>query len=122
MSDEGGGDGPAAVAARFGPNLRRARASLGVSLNELGRRSGVSPSNLSRLERGEIGTTVETALRLADGLGVNLMTLLDDPMDMARDPGNRSAETRRLIDRHSRAIADLDKRLRRLEGAKAVAP
>lgn len=68
---------PEAVAARFGPNVRIARVRLGVGLNELARRSGVAAGNLSRLERGGAGTGLETALRLANGLGVDLMSLLE---------------------------------------------
>lgn len=37
----------------FGATLRRARLAVGLSQNEVGRRSGVNPGTINRLEAGE---------------------------------------------------------------------
>jgi transcriptional regulator with XRE-family HTH domain len=54
----------------FGKVVRRARASAGLSQAQLGERSGVSQSTISRLERGHVPhLTLITVLGLASALG-----------------------------------------------------
>ena len=53
---------------------RRAR----LSLREAARRSGLSPSHLSLVERGEISPTVSTLRKIADALGVAFLDLFEN--------------------------------------------
>ena len=56
----------------FGEMLRGARLAAGLSQNELGRRSGVNPGTINRLETGEREPTGrEQVQALADALGLS---------------------------------------------------
>ena len=55
--------------------VRRLRLSKGLTVRELARKSGVDPSFISRLERGEREWTVETLHRVATGLGEKIVVL-----------------------------------------------
>ncbi len=52
--------------------VKQAIAESGESLNELGRQTGVSDSQLSRFMRGERGLNTTTLDRLAEYLGLEL--------------------------------------------------
>jgi transcriptional regulator with XRE-family HTH domain len=55
----------------FGERLRRERLAAGLSQNELGRRAGVNPGTINRLETGEREPTGrDQALALAEALGL----------------------------------------------------
>jgi transcriptional regulator with XRE-family HTH domain len=55
----------------FGERLRRERVAAGLSQNELGRRAGVNPGTINRLETGERAPTGrDQALALAEALGL----------------------------------------------------
>ena len=60
---------------RLAERLRKLRASLGLSLDGLASRSGVSRSNISLIERGESSPTAVVLDRLATALGVSLAEL-----------------------------------------------
>jgi XRE family transcriptional regulator, regulator of sulfur utilization len=66
----------AAPAPTLGPRVRALRAAMGLSLRDLGRRSGVSAPMLSQVERGETSPTLAVAERIADGLELSLSQLL----------------------------------------------
>lgn len=56
----------------FGEALRRARQAAGLSQNELGRRAGINPGTINRLETGERGPTGrEQVAALAEALGLS---------------------------------------------------
>lgn len=60
--------------------LERIRKEKGVSGYELAKRSGVSESNISRIERGLIkpaNVKVGTLFKLAQALGVDVSELID---------------------------------------------
>jgi transcriptional regulator with XRE-family HTH domain len=59
------GDVTAAVGERLASRLASLRAERGWSLQDLAHRSGISRSNLSRIERGEISPTAEALVKLA---------------------------------------------------------
>ena len=63
-------------AATLGPRVRALREGLGLSLRELGDRSGVSAPMLSQVERGETSPTLAVAARIAAGLELTLSQLL----------------------------------------------
>lgn len=62
---------------RIAIRVRDLRASLGLSLDALAARSGVSRSMISLVERGETSPTAVVLARLASGLGVALAALFD---------------------------------------------
>lgn len=62
---------------RIAARVRELRAKHGVSLDELARRSGVSRSMISVIERGESSPTAVVLDKLAAGLGVPLASMFD---------------------------------------------
>ena len=65
-------DGPPAV----GTRLQELRKSQGLSLDDLSRRSGVSKSMLSEVERNRSNPTIAVLWRLASALGISLTDFL----------------------------------------------
>jgi transcriptional regulator with XRE-family HTH domain len=59
-----------------GPRVRALREAMGLSLRDLGERSGVSAPMLSQVERGETSPTLAVAQRIAAGLELSLSQLL----------------------------------------------
>jgi len=55
----------------LGGYFRQLRKEKGLSLQEVARRSGLSPSHLSRIERGIKGTSLEVLLQIGKGLGLS---------------------------------------------------
>lgn len=62
--------------AAVGARVRVLRDDAGLSLRELAERSGVSPTTLSQVERGNSSPTLTVAERIAAGLGLSLSQLL----------------------------------------------
>jgi len=65
--------------ARMAERVRELRAARGLSLDALARKSGVSRSMISLIERGESSPTAVVLEKLATGLGVMLASLFDAP-------------------------------------------
>jgi transcriptional regulator with XRE-family HTH domain len=61
---------------RFAANLRRIRRETGLSQEELSGRTGLHPTEISRLERAVREPRLGTMVRLARGLGVGLERLI----------------------------------------------
>ncbi|GAB43819.1 putative Xre family DNA-binding protein [Gordonia terrae NBRC 100016] len=66
-------------AGNLGRGIRARRVELGWSQAELGRRVGVSASAISQMERGRLGLSLETAIEVADRLGIDFDELLRGP-------------------------------------------
>jgi len=66
---------------RIAARVRELRSGLRLSLDGLERRSGVSRSMISLVERGESSPTAVVLEKLASGLGVNLPDLFDAPSE-----------------------------------------
>ena len=66
------------VNGRIAARVRELRAGLGMSLEALATRCGVSRSMLSLIERGETSPTAVVLEKIATGLGVTLASLFDD--------------------------------------------
>ena len=62
----------------MGPNIRRHRQALGLSLDALAQSSGVSSTMLSEVERGRKNPTVKLAYQIARALGSSLTELLEE--------------------------------------------
>ena len=73
----------------FGPRVRRLRHRSGLTLQELGARSGLAFSTISKVEKGQISPTYENVLRLAEGLDVDVAELFADET-VAMASGRRS--------------------------------
>ena len=74
------------VALVFGKVVEALRTQRQISQNELARRAAITPSGLSRIERGENAPNLSTFLAIADGLGI-------PPSDLMRvyEAGERGA-------------------------------
>jgi len=68
------------------------RAKAGLTLKELGLRSGISISALSKIENNQLSPTYEKVMALALGLGVDIATLF-------ADDGSRAVTGRRSVTR-----------------------
>jgi transcriptional regulator with XRE-family HTH domain len=64
---------------RIAERVRELRSTRGLSLDAVARRSGVSRSMISLIERGESSPTAVVLEKLAAGLGVVLASLFDAP-------------------------------------------
>jgi len=73
---------------RIAARVRELRAARGLSLDALARKSGVSRSMISLIERGECSPTAVVLEKVATGLGVVLASLFDVPVGAADGPGD----------------------------------
>jgi transcriptional regulator with XRE-family HTH domain len=71
---------------RIAARVRELRAARRLSLEQAARRSGVSRSMISLIERGESSPTAVVLERLATGLGATLASLFDPPAAAPRPP------------------------------------
>ncbi|NKY39644.1 helix-turn-helix transcriptional regulator [Cellulomonas septica] len=84
---------PAADALTLGRRLRHARTARGMTLDQLGKAVGVTPSLLSLVENGRREPRLALLRDLADALGVTVPDLLDD------EPPTRRAALEIALDR-----------------------
>src|SRR5215212_7403355 len=93
----------AAEASKVGARLRATRERLGISLRELARRVGVSPSLVSQIELDRVNPSVSTLYALVTELGMTMSDVFGDSRPAERAPlpsGDGLAErpeTRRVI-------------------------
>lgn len=66
------------VDTRIASRVRSLRSGLGLTLEALAAKSGVSRSMISLVERGESSATAVVLEKIATGLGVSLATLFED--------------------------------------------
>jgi transcriptional regulator with XRE-family HTH domain len=65
----------------IGEGIRRARLKANVSLSDVAKGTGVSPSFLSLVENGKSDISLGRLARLTDFLGLNLSDLIDPPQE-----------------------------------------
>ena len=65
------------VQALLGSRLRQLREAQGLTQDELADLCGTNQGHIGKIERGEINLTLDTLMRIADGLHVSLQYLLD---------------------------------------------
>ncbi len=105
---------------RIARRVRELRAGLGLSLDELAGRSGVSRSMISLIERGRSSPTAVVLEKLAVGLNVSLATLFDAPAG-STSPLSRRADQLQWRDpasgylRRNVSPGDIDSPLRIVE-------
>ncbi|MFG2881854.1 helix-turn-helix domain-containing protein [Streptomyces sp. NPDC048297] len=80
------GDDVARTLAAMGPRLRVVRERRGVTLADVSRSTGISPSTLSRIETGRRKPTLEVVLQLAKEYGVALDDLAGTAPAPAAEP------------------------------------
>jgi transcriptional regulator with XRE-family HTH domain len=78
---------------RIARRVRALRTDLGLSLEGLAAKSGVSRSMISLVERGESSPTAVVLEKIAAGLGVSLATLFDDASGPATPISRRDERT-----------------------------
>lgn len=74
----------------IGGRLHRLRKGRGLTLQEVSKATGVSASAFSKIERNELSPTISTMQRIAQGLGIELTSLLADSDNGAAAAGRRS--------------------------------
>lgn len=78
--------------ARVGAKVRSRRKQLGLTLNDLSDRTGVSVSMLSMLERGIASASIGTLVAVASALSMHLYDLFDHPENQVHQPVTRREE------------------------------
>lgn len=81
------------IGAYFGANLRRVRKQVGMSQEALAFRAGLHRTEIGLLERGERTPRIDTLIKLAGGLGVDPVLLLEG---IEWNEGQRTAGAFRL--------------------------
>jgi transcriptional regulator with XRE-family HTH domain/quercetin dioxygenase-like cupin family protein len=88
-------DGWEPIVGAIGPKLRAARQALGLSLQQLAARSGVSAAAIHKVERGDMVPTVTTLLKLAAAVGLPIGHFVEDGGPAAPIATHIPAGTRR---------------------------
>jgi transcriptional regulator with XRE-family HTH domain len=94
--------------AHVGTRLRAQRESLGLTLREVARRIGVSPSLISQIERDKVNPSVSTLYALVRELGLSMGDLFE--VDGASTTSNRAAAgagAGPVVGRDSRVVINL---------------
>lgn len=97
MPKAGGQQPRSPQAGMVGDRLRAMRYELEMTLSEMAKRTGVSVSNLSKIERGEVSPSFDVIMRICDGVGI--------PVEQFVKPGpKRSIFGRKTVTRLGEAI------------------
>lgn len=93
-TNDGDRDSPPAhgdtSSARLGLRLKQLRKAREWTQGDLGKRSGVATSTISKVENNQLSPTFETLLKLAEGMDVDIAELLTSD-------GDRTAKTRCVV-------------------------
>ena len=79
-----------------GDHIRSVRKRLGLTLSEVGSRTGLAVSTLSKLEKGNVSLSYDKLMLLSRGLGVDMAELLHDAPGARPAPGGSG---RRVVHR-----------------------
>ena len=79
---------------KVGGRLREERARRGISLRELARRVGVSPSLVSQIELDRVNPSVSTLYALVTELGMTMSEMFSDP---AQEPAPQTVRERAAV-------------------------
>jgi len=105
----GRGSVPESPAGEVGARLRSIRNAAGLSLREVGARTGLSASFLSGLERGTSGVSLATLIRLAGTYGTSVATILgsEAPADARSDEAaTADSPPPRVVRADARSVMD----------------
>lgn len=78
-----------AATSQLGPRLRAIREAKGMSLRQLARELGISPSAVSQIERGRVTPSVMRLIGMVNALGAPLSAVLDE--EATSDPRTATA-------------------------------
>lgn len=90
-------------AKEIGERLRALRKERGLSQGELGEKSGIHFTHISRCERGLSQPTADTLRRLADALNVSVSAIMDEATE---EPTFEDPELRKKLSEIERLPAD----------------
>lgn len=76
---------------KFGDRVKKFREAKGLNLSELSNCSGLDPSSLSQVERGDRNLTLKNVANIAEGLGVEPYQLFMFP-DQVSEPQNHDLD------------------------------
>jgi transcriptional regulator with XRE-family HTH domain len=102
----------AADASRVGARLRAARERLGISLRELARRVGVSPSLVSQIELDRVNPSVSTLYALVTELGMTMSDVFGDSRNAERLPAVVRSDDGLAARPDTRRVINLDSGVR----------
>ena len=85
------------VDGQLGANLRSTRKRRNMTLSQASEKSGLSPSFISALERGNTGVSVNSLFRLAEALGTTLPTLTTNDLDGGKHHFVPAGRRRRFV-------------------------
>jgi len=100
-----GSSTPVEAAPTIGSRVHSLREAMGLSLRDLGERSGVSAPMLSQVERGETSPTLAVAAKIAAGLELTLSQLLR--LDEGEHVAVSRAGERRQLERGGHLFEEL---------------
>lgn len=89
-----GGSDDSKAPVDIGNRLHKIRKARRLTLQDASTLTGVSASAFSKIERNELSPTISTMQRIAEGLGVELVTLVDGQNDEPAGFGGRRSITR----------------------------
>ncbi|KQY99627.1 XRE family transcriptional regulator [Pseudolabrys sp. Root1462] len=89
-----GGNDDSKAPVDIGNRLHKIRKARRLTLQDASTLTGVSASAFSKIERNELSPTISTMQRIAEGLGVELVTLVDGQNDEPAGFGGRRSITR----------------------------
>ena len=96
------------VDGQLGANLRSTRKRRNLTLSQVSEKSGLSPSFISALERGNTGVSVNSLFRLAEAIGTTLPTLTTNDLDGGKHHFVPAGRRRRFVtDDESLLIEDV---------------
>jgi len=78
----------------IGTRIKEYRMSQNLSMRELGRRTNLSVSFLSQVERGLVSVSINSLKRIAEALDVSILFFLDDRLD--DNPVIRAGERKKV--------------------------
>lgn len=80
-----------------GDTIRAIRKKLGLTLNEVGRRTGMAVSTLSKIEKGRVSLSFDKLLSISKALGVDMAELLEPAPH--HEGGGTGLRGRRVVQR-----------------------
>lgn len=91
--------------------IKEIRKSLKLSQTEMAEKIGIHVQTLSKYERGEQTPSAETIVAIADGLGVNLIWLLNGEGEMLRTPSELSIRIRGIRETFKLSLTEMAKKI-----------
>ena len=85
------------IVGAIGPKVRELRQQLGLSLQQLASRAGVSAAAIHKVERNDMVPTITTLLKLSAALGRPIGHFVDDPPGQQQVAAHTAADERPML-------------------------